>query len=100
MYIVESLCKNYAWQTNKFCQIWSALCSTIWIQEKQINLYGLITSLAYNLTQALEIGERVFGVYLELPEVFGTVDQMILLQKLYHSGFLGCAHDCIYKLSA
>ena len=67
---------------------------------KQINLYGLITSLAYNLTQVLEIGEHVFGVYLDLPEVFGTGDHMILLQKLHHSGFLGCAHGCIYKLSA
>ena len=49
--------------------------------------------LVDNLTHALETGEYVVGVYLDFSKAFDTVDHMILLQKLYHCGVRGCAHD-------
>ena len=52
-----------------------------------------LLSLVDNLTHALENGECIVGVYLDFSKAFDTVDHMILLQKLYHSGVRGCAHD-------
>ena len=52
-----------------------------------------LLSLVDNLTRALENGEHVVGVYLDFSKAFDTVDHMILLQKLYHYGVRGCAHD-------
>ena len=51
-----------------------------------------LISLVDNLTQALEYGEHVVGVYLDFSKAFDTVDH-ILLEKLYHYGVRGCAHD-------
>ena len=52
-----------------------------------------LLSLVDNLTHALENGEYVVGVYLDLSKAFDTVDHMILLQKLYQCGVRGCTHD-------
>ena len=52
-----------------------------------------LLSLVDNLTKAVENGEHVFDVYLDFSKAFDTVDHMILLEKLYHYGVRGCAHD-------
>ena len=59
--------------------------------RKNRSTYMALLSLEDNLTRALENGEHVVGVYLDFS--FDTVDHMILLQKLYHYGVRGCAHD-------
>ena len=61
--------------------------------RKNRSTYMALLSLVYDLTQALEIGEHVVSVYLDFLKVFDTVDHMILLEKLYHYGVRGCAHD-------
>ena len=61
--------------------------------RKNRSTYMALLSLVDSLTQALERGEHVVGVYLDFSKAFDTVDHMILLQKLYHYGVRGCAHD-------
>ena len=61
--------------------------------RKNRSTYMALLSLVDNLTRALENGEHVVGVYLDFSKAFDTVDHMILLQKLYHYGVRGCAHD-------
>ena len=61
--------------------------------RKNRSTYMALLSLVDNLTHALENGEHVVGVYLDFSKAFDTVDHMILLQKLYHCGVRGCAHD-------
>ena len=51
-----------------------------------------LISLIDKLTQAIENGEYVIGVFLDFSKAFDTVDQKILLDKLYHYGVRGCAH--------
>ena len=61
--------------------------------RKNRSTYVALLLLVDNLTQALENGEHVVGVYLDFSKAFDTVDHMILLQKSYHYGVRGCAHD-------
>ena len=49
---------------------------------------ALIT-LVHKLTKALDIGDHVIGVYLDLKKAFDTVDHDILLRKLYKYGIRG-----------
>ena len=51
-----------------------------------------LISLIDKLTQAIENGEYVIGVFLDFSKAFDTVDHKILLDKLYHYGVRGCAH--------
>ena len=49
---------------------------------------ALIT-LVRKLTKALDIGDHVIDVYLNLKKAFDTVDHDILLRKLYKYGIIG-----------
>ena len=51
-----------------------------------------LISLIDILTQAVENGEYVIGVFLDFSKAFYTVDHKILLDKLYHYGVRGFAH--------
>ena len=51
-----------------------------------------LISLIDKLTQAIENGEYVIGVFLDFSKAFDTVDHKIILDTLYHYGVRGCAH--------
>lgn len=45
------------------------------------------------ISRALDQGEHVIGIFLDIKKAFDTVDANILLSKLHHYGFRGVAHD-------
>ena len=45
------------------------------------------------ISKALDQGEHVIGIFLDIKKAFDTVDTNILLLKLHHYGFRGIAHD-------
>ena len=57
-------------------------------REKQSSYMALIT-LMDHLTEALERGEAVIGLFLDFSKAFDTVDHEILLIKLHHYGIRG-----------
>ena len=52
-----------------------------------------LLSLTNRLTNAVEDGEYVIGIFLDFSKAFDTVDHHIVLEKLYHYGIRGCAHN-------
>ena len=59
-------------------------------RRKRSTHLALIT-VVDKLTQAVENGEYVIGVFLDFSNAFDTVNHEILLEKLYHYGVRGCA---------
>ena len=55
--------------------------------------YVALLSLTDRLTNAVEDGEYDIGIFLYFSKAFDTVDHHILLEKLYHYGIRGCAHN-------
>ena len=52
-----------------------------------------LLSLIDRLTNAVEDGEYVIGIFFDFSKAFDAVDHDILLEKLYHYGIRGCAHN-------
>ena len=52
-----------------------------------------ILSLVDYITQALEKGEYVIGIFLDFSKAFDTVNHSILLEKLQYMGIRGVAYD-------
>lgn len=48
-----------------------------------------------SIRSQLDVGNNVLGLYLDLKKAFDTVDHSILLQKLYHYGIRGSAHQIL-----
>ena len=60
---------------------------------KNHSTHMALSSLIDRLTNAVEDGEYVIGIFLDFPKAFDTVDHEILLEKLYQYGIRGCAHN-------
>ena len=61
-------------------------------REKHSSYMALIT-LINHLSEALERGEAVIGLFLDFSKAFDTVDHEILLVKLHHYGIRGVMLD-------
>ena len=60
--------------------------------RKNHSTHMALLSLIDRLTNAVEDGEYVIGIFLDFSKAFDTVDHHIFLEKLYHYGIRGCAH--------
>ena len=60
--------------------------------KKHSTHVALLSSID-RLTHVIEDGEYVIGVFLGFSNAFDTVDRGILLDKLFHYGIRGCAHN-------
>ena len=49
--------------------------------------------LIEEITKAFKSKQHVLGIFLDLSKAFDTIDHGILLNKLYHYGIRGLAHD-------
>ena len=54
-------------------------------------------TLIDKLIESLDRGVYVIGIFLDFSIAFDTVDNKILLQKLYHYGIRGPAYDWFYS---
>ena len=54
-----------------------------------------LIALTDRITKAMEKGDFCIGVFIDFRKAFDTVDHSILLDKLYHYGIRGVAHDWI-----
>ena len=61
--------------------------------RKNHSTHMALLSLIDRLTNAVEDGEYVIGIFLDSSKAFDTVDHHISLEKLYHYGIRGCAHN-------
>ena len=52
-----------------------------------------LISLTDKLINILENGEVAVGIFIDFRKAFDTVNHEILLEKLYHYGIRGTAHD-------
>jgi len=55
--------------------------------------YMALITLVDRISNALDKGESVVGIFLDFSKAFDTVDHDILLNKLQHYGIRGNAHD-------
>ena len=59
--------------------------------RKKYSTYMALITLMDKLTNAIENGEYVIGIFLDFSKAFDTVNRDILLEKLEHYGIRGCA---------
>ena len=76
----------------KFLEKFSILYEYQFGFRRKLSTHLALVTLIDKLTQAIENGEYVIGVFLDFSKAFDTVNHDMLLDKLYHYGVRGCAH--------
>ena len=61
--------------------------------RQQYSTSHVLINITENLTKALDGGNIVSGVFVDLHKVFDTVDHQVLIAKLNHYGIRGVSHD-------
>ena len=61
--------------------------------RQQYSTSHVLINITENLTKALDGGNIVSGVFVDLHKVFDTVDDQVLIAKLNHYGIRGVSHD-------
>ena len=64
----------------------------IWLQRKSQHRVGFI-AIVDKITQALQNGDTVIGIFLDFSKVFDNVNHLILLQTSYRYGIRGSVND-------
>ena len=61
--------------------------------QKNKSTYMALISLTDKLIKIMEDGDVAVGIFIDFRKAFDTVNHEILLDKLYHYGIRGTAHD-------
>ena len=78
-------------RVSTFLEIFKILHENQYGFRKKSSTHLALLSFVDKVIQAIEKGEYAIGVFLDFAKVFDTVDHDILLDKLDHYGFRGCA---------
>ena len=65
--------------------------------QKNRSTYMALISLTDRITKAMENGKYCIGIFIDFRKAFDTVDHSIILEKLYHYGIRGVAHDWFFS---
>ena len=65
--------------------------------QKNKSTYMALISLTDKLLAALDNGDICVGLFIDFRKAFDTVNHCILLDKLYHYGIRGIAHDWFFS---
>ena len=78
---------------SEYLKMQNILCSNQFGFREKHSSYMALVTLVDRLSEALEKGETVIGLFLDFSKAFDTVDHEILLCKLEHYGIRGCLLD-------
>ena len=74
---------------NSFCEKYEILYNLQFGFRKNYSTKLALIDLLEKINLALDIGNNVLGIYIDLKKAFDIVDHKILLDKLSHYGIRG-----------
>jgi hypothetical protein len=88
--ILERLVYN---RLTTFCERNSSLSDMQFGFRERHSTSCAVAFLVNEIIKAYEMNQMTLGVFIDLQKAFDTIDHRILLDKLYHYGIRGIAHD-------